>query len=115
MFMQAYEEIAADDQTDLRASEREIILQTIDAMRASDANPQDLFSRIKTVHFIREVWSYFLNDLTSPDNEMDAPLKASLISIGIFIIKHLERMRQEPDARFAPILEVSITIERGLG
>ena len=114
MFFQAYQEIAQDDQHSARASEHEIIGQSIDAMRACDLNPQNLLERVQTIHFVRDVWTYFLKDLATPENEMADELKASLISIGIFILKHLERMRGEQSVKFEPLIEISQTIRKGL-
>ena len=114
MFMQAYEEIISDEQGTTRASEREILQQTISAMEESDNSPDDGLRRVKAIHFVREIWSYFLNDLASSENETSPELKASLISIGIFTIKHLERMRQERTLTFKPLIEISNIIEKGL-
>ncbi len=114
MFFQAYQEVAQDDQANARASEHEIIGQSIEAMKASDLNPKNLLERVQTIHFVREIWTYFLRDLATPENDMGDELKASLISIGIFVLKHLERMRGEQDVRFEPLIEISQTIRKGL-
>lgn len=114
MFIQAYEEITSDEQTATRSDERAVLLRTIDVMEESDRMPSDGMKRVKAIHFVREVWSYFLNDLASSENATSPELKASLISIGIFIMKHLERMRQERTLNFSPLLEISKTIEKGL-
>ncbi|MEM7069744.1 MAG: flagellar biosynthesis regulator FlaF [Pseudomonadota bacterium] len=114
MFIQAYEEVLSDEQGTVRESEREIISQTIESMQRCDAEPNDLLGRVKAIHFVREVWSYFLNDLASQENETPAELKASLISIGIFIMKHLEQMRNDKSVKFEPLVEISKSIEKGL-
>ena len=114
MFIQAYEEILSDEQGNVRESEREIISQTINSMESSDAAPNDVLGRVKAIHFVREVWSYFLNDLASSENETPAELKASLISIGIFVMKHLEQMRIDNSVKFEPLVEISRSIEKGL-
>jgi len=114
MFIQAYEEILSDEQGSVRSSEREILHQTIESMQRSDNAPHDAMQRIKAIHFIREVWSYFLNDLASAENETPAELKASLISIGIFMVKHLEQMRTDKSLKFEPLVEISKSIEKGL-
>ena len=114
MFINEYIDIAADDQATQRANESELLTRTINSMIDSDSNPTDLTRRIKTLHFIREVWTYFLNDLASQENATPAELKASLISIGIFIIKHLEKMRSDTTVTFEPLVEITETIRKGL-
>ncbi|MEM7288882.1 MAG: flagellar biosynthesis regulator FlaF [Pseudomonadota bacterium] len=114
MFVQAYRDITADDQGKERSNEREIISMTIARMVACDTNPNDGLARVKTIHFVKDVWTYFMNDLASSENAMPTELKASLFSLGIFVLKHLQRMRDETDAKFAPLIEISETIKKGL-
>ncbi len=114
MFIQAYQEITADEQSSVRDDEREIIDRTIRMMVDSDLEPEDRIKRVKAIHFVMQVWSYFLNDLASTENETPDELKASIISIGIFIVKHLESMRRDKTLRFEPVTEISRTIKEGL-
>lgn len=114
MFTQAYQEAAEDEQQSARDGEREIIERTIQQMIQSDLDPQNSNIRVSALHFTLQVWTYFLNDLASPENLTPKELKASLISIGIFIMRHLENMRQDPSLKFKPIREISETIREGL-
>ena len=114
MFVEAYKDITADDQSQERSSESEILTRTIVSMEASDSDPNNLMLRIKTLHFVRDVWTYFLNDLASDENVTPNELKASLFSIGIFILKHLEKMRADKSSNFDPLIEISKIIRKGL-
>ncbi|MEM8649732.1 MAG: flagellar biosynthesis regulator FlaF [Pseudomonadota bacterium] len=114
MFMQAYQDMMEDDQTSQRSEEREMITETINLMRASDQQPDDRVLRSKAIHLTSQLWNYFLNDLVSEENETPRELKASIISIGIFIVKHLERMRLEKTLAFKPVADISETIREGL-
>ena len=114
MFNQAYEDALEDDQKDARAEEKEVIEQSISMMNYSDQNPSDIKARLSAIYFTNRLWSHFLNDLTSPENHSPDQFKASLISIGIFFLKHVEKMRKSPETRFKPIREISETIAKGL-
>lgn len=114
MFVDAYYDITADEQNRERSNEREILSRTIESMQQSDGAPDDLMQRVKTLHFVSDVWTYFLNDLTSPENVTPDELKASLFSIGIFVLKHLEKMRSDKAETFEPLIEISETIRKGL-
>lgn len=114
MFIQAYNEATEGEQQSVRESEKDILSQTIDMMLHADENKADKQSRVTAVHFTMHVWSYFLNDLVSGENQTEDNLKASLISIGIFIVKHLEKMRKEPELEFRPVREISQTILEGM-
>jgi len=114
MFNQAYEDTQEDDQKDARADEREIIQRSIAMMAHSDQYPEDSKSRITAMYFTHRLWSHFLSDLASDENTSPTETKASLISIGIFILKHIEKMRNTPSVEFRPIREISETIAKGL-
>lgn len=114
MFTDEYLDISADDQSSRRSSEREVITRTIESMEESDLNPTNMMLRVSTLHFVREVWTYFMKDLASPSNATPNELKASLFSIGIFILKHLEKMRSDAALTFKPLAEISRTIRKGL-
>ena len=72
MLLQEYVDIASEDQGGARTSERELLGQIIAAMEASDSQPENLVQRVQSIHFVRQVWGYFLNDLASEDNAMPA-------------------------------------------
>jgi len=114
MFNQAYDDTQEDDQQEARADEREIIERSIEMMAHSDQYPEEAKSRIAAMYFTHRLWSHFLSDLASDENTSPAETKASLISIGIFILKHIEKMRNSPTVAFRPIREISETIVRGL-
>ncbi len=114
MFNLAYSESMEDEQQSARDSEREVIQRSTEMMQESDENPHDAQSRVRAIHFTSQIWSYFLNDLVSVENQTADELKASLMSLGIFILKHLESMRKDPSLNFEPVTEISKTIQQGL-
>lgn len=114
MFMQAYEDAMEDEQDSLRQGEADVLDRTIRLMRESDHNAQDHMLRTRAIHLTTQVWSYFLNDLASAENATPKELKASLISIGIFILRHLDGMRSEKTMMFDPVIEISQNIREGL-
>ena len=114
MFNQAYDDIFDDDQQNSRNEEREIVDQSIKLMIECDEDTSDINSRHITIHFVNRLWTHFLDDLASPENSFPNEIKASLISIGIFILKHLEKMRKEASLQFKPIREISETIAKGM-
>ena len=76
--------------------------------------PTDLAKRTMAIHSTFQVWVYFLEDLASAENHNSESLKANLISIGIFVLNHLDKMRKDRALNFAPIMEISETIQGGL-
>lgn len=114
MFNTAFDETLEDDQTQARARERDLLDEATNAIKTSADMPDDLGLRITAVQYNMRVWSFFLQDLASDENEMPNEVKASFISIGIFVLKHLQRMRIDRSLGFDPVIEINQTIANGL-
>ena len=69
---------------------------------------------INALFFARRIWVRFIEDLGSSDNELDAELRANLISVGIWILKESERLRNGAADNFDAIIEISGIIRDGL-
>ncbi len=114
MFNQAYSDSAEDAQQIARDSESAVIERSIAQMRQCDDLPLDIQARVLTISDTTKIWNYFLNDLASAENESSDEFKATLISIGIFILKHLDKMRRDESIKFVPVREISETLVEGL-
>lgn len=114
MLNAAFDETLEDDQAQARSRERDLLDEATNAIRKAAAEPADAALRINALQFNMRVWSFFLQDLASDENETPNELKASLISIGIFVLKHLQKMRTDPALGFDPIVEINKTIAKGL-
>jgi len=114
MINSAYSDVVEDDQQDARASEREAIQRSIQQMRDSDNSHADRQARMRAITYTIRVWNYFLNDLSSVENQSTNETKATLISIGIFILRHLDNMRKDDSLQFDLVLEISETIVEGM-
>lgn len=114
MLNAAFSETLEDDQSQARSRERELLDEATNSIRKSSSQPADAALRINALQFNMRVWSFFLQDLASDENETPNELKASFISIGIFVLKHLQKMRTDPSLNFDPIVEINQTIAKGL-
>ena len=66
------------------------------------------------VLFVRRLWNFFLEDLSSSENDLPKELRAELISIGLWIMKEIEQIRLEKSSNFKSLIEVSENIRDGL-
>ncbi len=114
MFNHAYSDTVEDAQDEARESEKEVIERSIVQMNMCDSSPTDFSARVQTISDTTRIWNYFLNDLASPENENADEFKAALISIGIFILKHLDKMRRDESIQFRPVREISEAIVGGI-
>lgn len=114
MMQDSYLEMVEDSAVEARGRERQALRRSIDAMRAADASPADQSARTQAIASVNQLWSAMMEDLASPDNDLPAELRASIISIGIFVLRQCDVMRTNPEMGFDGIIEISTVIEEGL-
>ncbi len=114
MYRKAYQEIAGDDFTTERANEAMAIDHAIGMMHAAEEQGADSVEAVKARHFVQRLWFYFLDDLTSPENGLPDQLKADLISIGIWVLRELERIEKGEKDSFSDIMDIMKMIRDGL-
>lgn len=113
MSLQAYQQ-ASNRAESPRDSEYRLFGQvTLALMEAAKTDPGDVSGRIDALDWNRSVWTVLLNDCSSPDNQLPAPLRASIISLAIWVGKHTSaviRRREE----IQPLIDVNRLIMQGL-
>ncbi len=114
MYQKAYQEIAGDDFATERNNEALAVGHALELMREAEKHGMDSLEAVKAAHFVRRLWFYFLDDLTQPENGLPDELKANLISIGIWILRELDRMETKDLAGFADIMDIMQIIREGL-
>ncbi len=114
MYKIAYEDIRTDSQLDAKAREREIIQRSIDLLAKARDEGTDSIAAVEALHFTIRVWSVFLEDLASEDNQLPEELRANLISIGIWILRAAEAIRQGESQDFDALIDVSEIIKDGI-
>jgi flagellar protein FlaF len=93
MYQFSYADVQEDGVAEAREREREAINHSISLLTAAKASGVESRDAIEAVYFVSRLWVRFVEDLASPDNQLDRS-SANLISIGIWIIKESERIRQ---------------------
>ena len=114
MFQSSYAEVLEEDQSTARSQEAEALDRSIALMEEAGRLEGDKVRTIEAAHYTRQLWTHFLTDLASPENDIETKTKANLISVGIWILKELQRMRDMRVNDFRPIIEVSMAIREGL-
>ena len=69
---------------------------------------------IEALHFLNRVWTSFIEDLGSPENALPKELRANLISIGLWLLREAEDVRQGRSDNFDGLIEVSQIIRDGI-
>jgi len=114
MFEFAYNDIIDDSPGAMRAQERQALDSIIHLLRDASAKGPRSVEAINALYQLHRLWSVFLDDLKSPENGLPESLRARLISIGIWVLKEIDRLRGGVCQDFTPLIEINEIIRDGL-
>jgi len=114
MYQFSYADIQTDSVADAKDRERQLLSRSIDLLIAARAAGTDSMESIESIHFLNRVWSALLEDLGSPENALPKELRANLISIGLWLLREAEDVRQGRSDNFDGLIEVSQIIRDGI-
>src|SRR5690606_12865758 len=114
MYKFSYAEVQTDSVADAKDRERQLLSRSIDLLVAArDKGPRSMES-VQAIHFLNRVWTSFVEDLGSDENELPQELRANLISIGLWLLREAEEIRQGRSDNFEGLIEVSQIIRDGI-
>ena len=114
MYQFSYADIQTDAVADAKDRERQLLDRSIDLlMTARDRGIRSVQS-VEAIHFLNRVWTNFIEDLGSEENELPKELRANLISIGLWLLREAESVRQGESQNFDGLIEVSQIIRDGI-
>jgi len=114
MYEFAYNEVIEDSRQTMRARERAAMDRVIGMLRAAQEKGPLSRERVEALFYLRKLWTIFLDDLKDPDNELPAQLRAGLISIGIWMMKEIDRVHSGSTDDLTPMIEINEIICDGL-
>ena len=114
MYQHSYAEVLEDDQTAARRNEARALDRAVGLLMAADAAPHPSREGVDALHFTRQLWTAFITELASPDNALPNPVRANLISIGIWVLKEAEAIRLGSSTNYAGIADICAIIRDGL-
>ncbi|PSH61911.1 MULTISPECIES: flagellar biosynthesis regulator FlaF [Phyllobacterium] len=114
MYQARYDDIMSDGADSAKEQERSLFDQSILMLEQARDEGGYSYKGIEAVQFTSRLWMLVIEDLGNAANGLPAELRASLISIGIFIIKELEAIRQETSTDYDSIIEITKSIRDGL-
>nr|WP_321454782.1 flagellar biosynthesis regulator FlaF [uncultured Cohaesibacter sp.] len=114
MYTSYYAESSQLSGASQRSDELEAINHVVDGLRAAKLQGIQSPAGIKALYQTNLFWSYLLEDLSKPENSLPDQLKANLISIGIFILKEVGRIRQNETDDVDALIDLNEMISSGL-
>src|SRR5271157_4769273 len=114
MYEFAYNEVIADSRQTMRVQERQAMDRVIAMLRVAHEKGPLSRERVEALFYLRRLWTIFLDDLKDPNNELPEQLRAGIISIGIWMMKEIDRARGRLTDDLTPMIEINEIIRDGL-
>jgi flagellar protein FlaF len=116
MYQFSYAEIMEDGIAVSKDRERQVLERSIALLKAAMETDGGNHGKatVEAVYFTRRVWIRFIEDLGNPENELEDELRANLISIAIWILKEVEKIRKRESANFQGIIDITTIIKDGI-
>jgi flagellar protein FlaF len=114
MYQFTYAEVVEDSPREMRAREHDALdraVALLESARHAGASSQE---GQEALNYLRRLWTIFIDDLGSNGNDLPEDLRAQLISIGIWIMKEIERLRTGAQVSFDDLIEITAIIRDGL-
>lgn len=115
MYESTYMAMLEDTTEQIRENERRAFDTAIELLRKAQKAGRGTRDSVEALLFVNRLWTVLLEDLADQGNGLPDALRASLISIGIWVLRRSEDIRQGQVDDFSALIEVSETIRNGLG
>lgn len=115
MYESTYVSMLEDTAERIRENERRAFDTAITKLKLAQQAGRGTRESVEAMLFVNRLWTILLEDLANQGNGLPDSLKASLISIGIWMLRRAEDIRQGRLDDFSTMIEVSETIRKGLG
>ncbi len=114
MYRFSYAEVLDDTPQSARERDRIAIQHSIELLQIAEDKGPGAREATEAIYFLRRLWAFFIEDLAKADNELPPSLRADLISIGLWLMREADEIRQGKSTNFKGLIEVSQLISEGL-
>jgi flagellar biosynthesis activator protein FlaF len=119
MYKMSYAEIMEGSARTQRDSERAaldraIALMTAAEAKAAEAKDANSSEVTDAVAYVQKLWTFFIENLSDPRNELNDELKRDLIAIGVWAVAESDRVLADPSTSFSALIDVNKMIRDGL-
>lgn len=114
MYQFSYADVQNDSIADAKDRERQLLTRSITLLMDARNAGVSSMEAIEALHFTNRVWTTFVEDLGNPENALPKELRANLISIGLWLLREAEEVRQGRSQNFEGLIEVSQIIRDGI-
>lgn len=113
MSLKAYQQASTWAENPRQMEYRLFAEVTLALIEAAKSDPTDIPARIDVLDWNRRVWSALRDDCSNPGNALPASLRASIISLSIWVARHTSAVIRREE-QIEPLIEINRMIMQGL-
>ncbi|HEX2841756.1 flagellar biosynthesis regulator FlaF [Hyphomicrobium sp.] len=114
MYKFYYNEVLDESPKEAREQERTALERSIALLQDAEKTGPQSREAVEAIYFVRKLWGIFIEDLAKPENGLPPQLRADLVSVGLWVMRETEEIRQGRSSNFNALIDVSRTISEGL-
>lgn len=114
MYRLSYSQIVEDAASEGRSQERQALEESIRLMTLAESKGPQSREAVEAIFHLNRLWSFLVEDLAHPDNALPPELRASLISIGISMLRMAQEIRSGDRASFSAPIDITRVIAEAL-
>ncbi|MEY9123172.1 flagellar biosynthesis regulator FlaF [Bradyrhizobium yuanmingense] len=114
MTFEAYEAVVDESGYEARSRERQALSLGIDRLERIQKGRSSLEDQVESLLYVRRLWTIFIEDLAHPDNGLPDKLRADIISIGLWVVKEADRLREQRSSDVVQLIEINRLIRDAL-
>ncbi len=111
---QYYSQAIEDSPRAARSRERAVLERAIKKLTVAKSCGVGSIEAIEALSFLRQLWTALIEDLSDDENALPISLRASLISIGLWIRRESDLIESGQSENFDGLIEVNQMISDGL-
>lgn len=114
MYKFYYNEVLDKSPKEGRAQEHSALERSIELLGEARSKGAQSREAVEAIFFVRRLWGIFIEDLAKSENGLPPKLRADLVSVGLWVMRETEEIRQGRSSNFTALIDVSRTISEGL-
>jgi len=114
MYQVSHADMQTGSVADAKGRKRQLLSRSIDMLSAAAVAGRNSMEAIEALHFTNRIWTTFVEDFGSSDNALPKELRANLMSIGLWLLREAEDVRQGRTDNFEGLIEVSQIVRDGM-
>ena len=114
MYTKRYAEIACESGKNAREREKEALESAIAKLSVAKSRGARTPEAFEATAFVRNLWAIFIDDLNNDENGLPPDLRASLVSIGLWVRRESDLIDSGQSVNFDGLIDVNQLIADGL-